>query len=83
MQIDSNQFLPQDQNQQKKQRELLGIQDARGPVGILSRGKPIYRGGSNAAHMGGGPQFGRPRNGSMQQHENAIARRLGQSYGNQ
>jgi len=68
----------------KEVTRMQGIQsqDARGPVGILSRGKNIYNHGSNAAHMGGGPQFGRPRNGSMQQFENAIARRLGQSNGN-
>jgi len=60
---------------------MRGIQqqDARGPVGILSRGANIYNSGSNAAHMGGGPQYGRPRNGSPQQFENAIARRLGGS----
>lgn len=57
------------------------MKDSRGPVGILSRGKPIYNGGSNAAHMGGGPQFGRPANGSMQQFENAIGRKLGKTNG--
>lgn len=40
---------------------LNGIQDSRGPKGILSRGKNVYNGGTSAAHSGGGPQFGRPR----------------------
>ena len=61
----------------KEVTKLQGLKDSRGPVGILSRGKNIYNGGSGAAHSGGGPQFGRPANGSMQQFENAIARRLG------
>lgn len=43
------------------QRRLKGIQDSRGPVGILARGKNIYNGASTAAHSGGGAQFGRPR----------------------
>jgi len=34
--------------------------DPRGLQGIMSRGRNVYRGGSSAAHMGGGPQFGRP-----------------------
>ncbi len=43
------------------QKRLTGIQDSRGPVGIAARGANIYRGGSHAAHSGGGPQYGRPR----------------------
>lgn len=74
--IDPNQFVRTDVD------KLRGKQDPRGPVGILSRGKPIYGGFSNAAHRGGGPQFGRPKKGSMQELTNAIARRLGESYGN-
>lgn len=42
------------------QRRLLGQQDSRGPVGMLSRGANVYGGASMAAHSGGGPQFGRP-----------------------
>jgi hypothetical protein len=43
------------------QRKLMGVPDARGPVGILSRGANVYRGTSLHAHSGGGPQYGRPR----------------------
>lgn len=50
-------------------RRLMGIKDARGKVGIYSRGKNVYRGGSNAAHAGGGVQYGRPTN-------EALARRV-------
>ena len=46
-------------------RRLSGIKDSRGAVGIAARGKNIYRGGSRAAHSGGGIQFGRPRKGSI------------------
>lgn len=74
--LDPSQFL------QSEIEKLAGRQDPRGPVGILSRGNPLYKGFSNAAHRGGGPQFGRPKNGSMQQIQNAISRRLGESYGN-
>lgn len=42
------------------QRRLTGQGDSRGSAGILSRGPNVYNGGSNAAHSGGGPQFGRP-----------------------
>lgn len=41
-------------------RRLLGLKDSRGKVGIYSRGKNVYRGGTHAAHAGGGVQFGRP-----------------------
>ncbi len=47
-------------------KELMGLQDSRKRRGIYSRGRNIYRGGSTAAHRGGGVQFGRP----------TIARRL-------
>lgn len=57
------------------------MQDSRGPVGIFARGKNIYGGVSNAAHRGGGPQFGRPRKGSVKEFDNAIARKLGASNG--
>lgn len=43
-------------------RLLSGMKDSRGPQGIAARGANIYNGTSNAAHRGGGPQFGRPRN---------------------
>jgi hypothetical protein len=40
----------------------LGMQmpDSRGPQGIMARGANVYNGGAPQAHMGGGPQFGRP-----------------------
>lgn len=41
-------------------KRQLGVRDSRGIVGILSRGKNVYRGGTPNAHSGGGPQFGRP-----------------------
>lgn len=63
-------------------KELHGLPDSRGPVGQFARGKPVYLGGSNAAHRGGGPQYGRPRKGSAKELEYAIARRLGIPYGN-
>jgi hypothetical protein len=45
----------------KQVQALQGIQDQRGPVGILSRGANVYgAGGSMAAQKGGGPQYGRP-----------------------
>ncbi len=47
-------------------RRLQGIQDSRGKVGIYSRGKNIYKGGSSSAHKGGGVQFGRPKNGAIE-----------------
>lgn len=53
-------------------RRLLGQKDPRGPVGMFSRGKNIYAGGSHKAHQGGGTQFGRPR----QVTQGAIQRRL-------
>lgn len=43
------------------ERRLRGMKDPRSTVGIMSRGKNIYKGTSHAAHSGGGPQFGRPR----------------------
>lgn len=76
--LDPKNFVSKETTDQKAIDNLRGIKDSRGPIGILSRGKNIYNGGSTAAHSGGGPQFGRPANGSMQQHDNAIARRLGQ-----
>jgi hypothetical protein len=42
------------------QRRLRGIHEPAGMVGILGRGRNVYGGGSNVAHSGGGPQFGRP-----------------------
>lgn len=49
------------------QKKLLGQQDSRGPVGILSRGANVYNGASMAAHSGGGSQFGRPPSVGTQQ----------------
>lgn len=74
--LDPNQFVQTDVD------KLKGRQDPRGPVGLFSRGAPIYNGMSNAAHRGGGPQFGRPKKGSSKAIENAISRRLGEPYGN-
>lgn len=42
-------------------KRLNGEQDSRSMIGMLSRGKNIYNGGSKAAHSGGGAQFGRPK----------------------
>jgi hypothetical protein len=50
-------------------KQQLGVRDSRGMVGILSRGKNVYRGGVPNAHSGGGPQYGRPSN-------DAVLRRL-------
>jgi len=44
----------------------LGMQDSRGPQGIMSRGANVYNGGTPQAQSGGGPQFGRPSNQSGQ-----------------
>ena len=43
------------------QKKLMGLQDAKGMRGILSRGKNVYNSTSNAAHSGGGIQYGRPK----------------------
>ena len=60
-------------------KKLMGLQDAKGMRGILSRGKNIYNSTSNAAHSGGGQQYGRPK-GSKTKKKNpyqmAAARRL-------
>ena len=50
--------------------------DSRSTQGILSRGKNIYNGGSNAAHRGGGPQYGRPREGPQLVGPNSILQRI-------
>lgn len=50
------------------ERRLTGVQDSRGPVGIAARGANIYRGGSSAAHSGGGAQYGRPRTNPVPQN---------------
>jgi hypothetical protein len=63
---------------QKETSVQQGIQDSRGPIGIFSRGNPIYNGGSASAHNGGGPQFGRPPKDSPVGMRNAISRRLGE-----
>lgn len=47
-------------------RRLQGIKDSRGPIGMFSRGKNIYGGVSNAAHKGGGIQYGRPRKAALE-----------------
>src|SRR5215831_6364738 len=40
---------------------LLGIADARGPQGIMSRGSNVYNGGMPSAQFGpGNPNIGRP-----------------------
>lgn len=39
---------------------IMGQKDSRGMIGKLARGANIYNGTSNAAHKGGGQQFGRP-----------------------
>ncbi len=60
-------------------RRLGGLQDHRGPVGILSRGKNIYNGVSSAAHRGGGPQFGRPKGARDRvPNRSAVTRRIAQ-----
>lgn len=41
-------------------RRLSGNKDSRGPQGIMSRGKNVYNGGTNAARSGGGANIGRP-----------------------
>lgn len=65
--------------QQALERRLSGVQDHRSMVGILSRGKNIYNGGSSAAHRGGGPQFGRPTGAKDKvPGRSAINRRLAQ-----
>lgn len=51
-----------------KAKKMAGEKDSRGPIGIFARGKNVYKGGSQAAHSGGGIQFGRP-------SKNAIRRR--------
>lgn len=60
------------------QKRLLGQVDSRGMQGIFSRGKNIYHGGTNAAHSGGGPQYGRPR--KRPNLQNAIQRRMKRIY---
>ena len=47
-------------------KKLNGIQDARGMRGILSRGKNVYRAGSNAAHKGGGISYPKVRKSAIQ-----------------
>lgn len=32
--------------------KIMGLVDARGPQGVFSRGKPVYRGGSNSPKAG-------------------------------
>lgn len=50
--------------------------DPRGIMGILSRGAPVYNGGSMAARVGGGQGIGRPAQPGMPPMD-AINRRLG------
>lgn len=47
-------------------RRLSGEKDSRGKIGIFSRGKNIYRGGSRSAHSGGGIQYGRPKKEALE-----------------
>lgn len=63
-------------------RRLSGVVDHSGPVGMMSRGKNVYAGGSSAATRGGGHQFGRPK-GSKDKvpMKSAINRRLARSKG--
>lgn len=61
--------MSKSKSKDKNLRAVMGIVDARSKRGILSRGANIYKGGSNAAHKGGGPQFGRPK-------KSAIVRKL-------
>lgn len=56
----------------KRIQTLQGLQDSRGPVGIMSRGKNVYNGASQAAQSGGGMQYGRYPYAQQQ----AIRRRL-------
>lgn len=51
------------QNRLKNRDRSERPSDPRGKQGIYSRGMNVYNGGSNSAHSGGGPQFGRPRTG--------------------
>ena len=64
---------PQSNQMQDMQKSIMaklqGVQDPRSKVGMMARGKNMYPGG-NAAHEGGGSQFGRP---SMQ---SAAKRRM-------
>lgn len=55
-------------------RRLMGLKDARGKVGMYSRGKNVYRGGTHAAHAGGGVRYGRP-------PKEALARRMRRTGG--
>lgn len=48
---------------------LQGHHDARSLRGRMARGNNVYKGTSQAAHRGGGIQFGRPKKA-------AISRRL-------
>lgn len=43
-----------------EQEPMPPVNDPRGLEGILARGSNVYNGAGNAAHSGGGPQFGRP-----------------------
>lgn len=65
-------------------RKAASVSDPRGLTGQLSRGRNVYRGGSNAAHRGaGGPNMGRPQENAMQTRskdavlKQAAQRRLG------
>jgi hypothetical protein len=53
-------------------QNLQGLQDSRGPQGIMSRGKNVYNASSLAAQHGGGLQYGRYPNAQYE----AIQRRL-------
>jgi hypothetical protein len=51
----------------------LGLQDARGPQGMFSRGSNIYRGGMPMAHAGGGnPNLGRPSTEGVTQEDAGV-----------
>lgn len=56
----------------KRMQTLQGLQDPRGPTGILSRGKNVYNATSQAAQSGGGMQYGRYPYANAQ----AVQRRL-------
>jgi len=59
---------PMDAKKAALQKRLQGMADSRGLQGMFSRGANVYNGGSSAATVGGGPQFGPP-----QGNQNAAA----------
>lgn len=58
-------------------RRLQGMVDPRSKVGILSRGANVYKGVTNVAQSGGGPQYGRPQgSGDVNPLQSAANRRV-------